>query len=103
MGIAGTAAAIMAGRSAEIMRRRSRAWILIRPHRGWAYRIESLTFSALPSLCPVLAVCVAFGATACDRHVYLGGSLGDAGNTDAGTGILWRALFESGDLSEWTG
>jgi len=49
-----------------------------------------------------VAVCVALCATACDRHVYLGGSLGDGGNTDAGTGILWRALFETGDLSEWT-
>jgi hypothetical protein len=46
---------------------------------------------------------MAFGATACGRHVFLGGSLGDAGNTDAGNGILWRALFESGDVSEWTG
>ena len=80
------------------MRSRSRSWILIRPHRGWAYRIDRLKFSAPSSLCPVLAVCVAVGATACGRHVYLGGSLGDAGNTDAGTAILWRALFESGDL-----
>jgi hypothetical protein len=46
---------------------------------------------------------VALGGSACGRHVYLGGSLSDAGNTDAGTGILWHALFESGDLSEWTG
>jgi hypothetical protein len=46
---------------------------------------------------------VAFGASACDRHVYLGGSLGDAGKADAATGILWQATFEPGDLSEWTG
>ena len=44
----------------------------------------------------MLAACVALGATACGRHVYLG-SLGDGG----GTGILWQATFEPGDLSEW--
>ena len=43
----------------------------------------------------MLAACVALGATACGRHVYLG----SAG--DAGTGILWQATFETGDLSEW--
>jgi Polysaccharide lyase len=43
----------------------------------------------------MLAACVAFGATACGRHVYLG-SLGDGG-----PGILWQATFEPGDLSEW--
>jgi hypothetical protein len=42
---------------------------------------------------------MAFGATACGRHVYLGG----AGDTDAATSILWQATFEPGDLSEWTG
>jgi hypothetical protein len=43
----------------------------------------------------MLAACVALGATACGRHVYLG-SLGDGG-----AGILWQATFETGDLSEW--
>ena len=43
----------------------------------------------------MLAACVALGATACGRHVYLG----NAG--DGGTGILWQATFETGDLSEW--
>jgi hypothetical protein len=41
---------------------------------------------------------VALGASACGRHVYLG-EVSDGGNS----GILWRALFENGDLSEWTG
>ena len=49
----------------------------------------------------MLAACVALGATACGRHVYLG-ELGDGGNADGGNGgILWQALFEMGDLSEW--
>jgi polysaccharide lyase-like protein len=43
----------------------------------------------------MLAACVLFGATACGRHVYLGG-LGDGGS-----GILWQATFETGDLTEW--
>jgi hypothetical protein len=52
----------------------------------------------------LLAACVSLGATACGRHVYLGG-LGDGGNgADTGSGgILWQALFEHGDLSEWVG
>ena len=50
----------------------------------------------------MLAACVALGATACGRHVYLG-SVADGGNGtgDGGNGILWRATFEPGDLSEW--
>ena len=55
----------------------------------------------------MLAACVSLGATACGRHVYLG-ELGDGGNGGTGGdggngGILWQALFETGDLSEWTG
>ena len=49
----------------------------------------------------MLAACVALGATACGRHVYLGGP-GDGGD-GADAGILWQALFETGDLSEWVG
>ena len=45
----------------------------------------------------MLAACVALGATACGRHVYLGSA------ADGGTGILWQATFEPGDLSEWLG
>ena len=45
----------------------------------------------------MLAACVALGATACGRHVYLGSA------TDGSTGILWQATFEPGDLSEWLG
>jgi hypothetical protein len=49
----------------------------------------------------MLAACVALGATACGRHVYLG-KLADSGApTDGGPGILWQATFEPGDLSEW--
>jgi hypothetical protein len=48
----------------------------------------------------MLAAWVALGATACGRHVYLG-SLGDGGGGTGGAGILWRATFEPGDLSEW--
>ena len=44
----------------------------------------------------MLAACVALGATACGRHVYLG----SAGGRGA-RGILWQATFETGDLSEW--
>src|SRR5262245_9395108 len=58
-----------------------------------AYRICGL--SARFTFCSMLAACVVLGATACGRHVYLG-SLGDGG-----TGILWQATFETGDLSEW--
>jgi hypothetical protein len=45
----------------------------------------------------MLAACVALGAMACGRHVYLGG----AGDGGGGAGILWQATFETGDLSEW--
>jgi hypothetical protein len=51
----------------------------------------------------MLAACVALGATACGRHVYLG-SFADGGGVDgSGNGVLWQALFENGDLSEWVG
>lgn len=57
----------------------------------------------------MLAACVALGATACGRHVYLGslgdgGGLGGGGGADSGNGgngILWQATFEPADLSEW--
>ena len=49
----------------------------------------------------MLAACVALGATACGRHVYLG-KLADSGAPgDGGPDILWQATFEPGDLSEW--
>ena len=53
----------------------------------------------------VVAACVALGGPACGRHVYLGALAdGSTGGSDAGNGgILWQALFENGDLSEWTG
>jgi len=55
----------------------------------------------------LLAAGVAFGAPACGRHVYLGsfadGSGDDGGPGDAGSGLLWHATFETGDLSEWVG
>jgi len=47
----------------------------------------------------MLVACVALGATACGRHVYLGTAADGAG--DGGSGILWQATFETGDLSEW--
>jgi len=51
----------------------------------------------------MLAACVALGATACGRDVYLG-DLGDGGGgADGGGGILWHANFEVADLSEWVG
>jgi hypothetical protein len=40
--------------------------------------------------------CAALAAGACDQHV----NLGEIG--DGGASLLWRATFESGDLSEWT-
>jgi hypothetical protein len=46
---------------------------------------------------------VALCLSACGRQVYLG-SLGDGGPTGSGGangGVLWRATFEPGDLSEW--
>ncbi len=49
----------------------------------------------------MLAACVALGAAACGRHVYLG-NVADSGG-DGGGGILWKATFETGDLSEWVG
>jgi hypothetical protein len=57
----------------------------------------------------VLAACVALGAMACGRQVYLGAqgygdSDGGGGGSDGGGGeILWQATFEPGDLSEWLG
>jgi len=45
----------------------------------------------------MVAACVALGATACGRHVYLGSA------ADGGPEILWQATFEPGDLSEWLG
>ena len=71
------------------MRPRPCSRISVRPHRARAYRSDGLR--ARPSFCPMLAACVALGATACGRHVYLG-SAGDGG----GSGILWQATFETG-------
>src|SRR5262245_3311024 len=52
----------------------------------------------------MLAACVALGATACGRHVYLGNFAdGGGGGGAGGNGILWPANFEPGDLSEWAG
>ena len=52
------------------------------------------------TFCSMLAACVALGATACGRHVYLG-RLADSGAPTTAARILWQATFETGDLSEW--
>ena len=80
------------------MRPRPCSRISVRRHRGRAYRSDGLP--ARPLFCSMLAACVALGATACGRHIYLAARDG-AGGT--GSGILWQATFETGDLSEWLG
>jgi hypothetical protein len=51
--------------------------------------------------CSIVAACVALGAPACGRHVYLGELAEGGTGGDSGAGILWQATFEPGDLSEW--
>src|SRR5438874_9887712 len=45
----------------------------------------------------VALLTAALGGAACDPHVNLG-SIGDGSAS-----LLWKATFEPGDLSEWTG
>ena len=43
----------------------------------------------------LLVGCAALAAGGCDERIHLGVTAGDGG-------VLWRAGFETGDLSEWT-
>jgi hypothetical protein len=55
-----------------------------------------------------IVIWAAAAGAGCGNQVHLGrigddGGGGGTGGTGGGTGVLWRATFEPGDLSEWSG